>query len=195
MKRSLTTRLRNKLDLLRYTSRRGWFVHARFWWYTSRKERLVVGVLLVLVSISVGLIAHYTQQLKLERQQLYCLAMNIYHEARGEPYAGKVAVAEVTLNRVNSKHYPNTICEVVHQKRWDEIRKRYVSAFSWTELDFAVNLNSHAWKDAMRIAQKAYAEELDSKVGDALFYHADYVKPSWSRKKKIKAKIGSHIFY
>ena len=47
---------------------------------------------------------------------LICLAMNIYHEARSEPIAGRVAVAEVTLNRVESKYYPNDICGVVYQK-------------------------------------------------------------------------------
>lgn len=187
--------LNHKLSLLRYTSKRGWFVHARFWWYTSKKERTVVSVLLLVVSITVGLIADYSVTFENERQQLYCLAMNVYHEARGEPHAGKIAVAEVTLNRVRSRHYPDTICQVVHQKNWDRIRKRYVSAFSWTELDFAVNVRSNAWKNAMHIAQQVYKNKAESKAKDALFYHAARIKPSWARKKKIKARIGNHIFY
>ena len=108
---------------------------------------------------------------------------------------GQYAIAEVTLNRVKSKHYPNTICKVVHQKNWDKIRKRYVSAFSWTELDFAVNVNSKAWKRAMYIAEQAYYNSPKPRVKGALFYHANYIKPSWSRKKKVIAKIGKHIFY
>lgn len=191
MRKWLTT----KLSFLRYTSGRGWLVHAKYWWYTTKRERIVVGSIIVVVSTVVGASAHYSIDIERERRDLYCLAINIYHEARGEPKAGQYAVAEVTLNRVKSKHYPNTVCEVVHQKGWDKIRKRYVSAFSWTELDYAINVKSKQWLTSMAIAEQVYHGEAESKVSGALFYHADYVKPSWARKKKIKAKIGKHIFY
>ena len=61
-----------------------------------------------------------------------CLAFDVYFEARGEPEAGQYAVAEVTMNRVASGRYPDTVCGVVHQKNWDPLRKRYVSAFPGT---------------------------------------------------------------
>ena len=67
--------------------------------------------------------------------------------------------------------------------------------FSWTELDYAVNIKSKAWFNAMEIAEMVYDKKVEPKVKGALFYHANYVKPSWSRKKKVKAKIGKHIFY
>ena len=170
-------------------------MHARYWWYTSKRERIAVGIIIVVVSTVVGATAHYSIDNQREKRALYCLAINIYHEARGEPKAGQYAVAEVTLNRVKSKRYPNTVCEVVHQKRWDKIRKRYVSAFSWTELDYAINVKSKQWREAMKIARQAYHGKAEPKVSGALFYHANYVKPSWARKKKVKARIGKHIFY
>ena len=185
----------NKWAFIRYSTTRGWWVHARYWWYTSKRERIVVVSILIVVSIVVGISANFSVNLEQQRKQLYCLAINIYHEARGEPTAGKYAVAEVTLNRVQSKHYPDSICKVVHQKGWDKIRKRYVSAFSWTELDFTVNVNSKAWQESMIIAKQSYANEAKSHVKGALFYHANYIKPSWARKKKVKARIGKHIFY
>ncbi len=187
--------LSNKWAFIRYSSTRSWWVHARYWWYTSKRERIVVISILTVVTFVVGISAHYSVKLSNKRQQIFCLAMNIYHEARGEPTAGKYAVAEVTLNRVKSKHYPNSICKVVHQKGWDKIRKRYVSAFSWTELDFAVKVKSKAWLEAMAISEQAYTNGTKPRVKGALFYHANYIKPSWARKKKVKAKIGKHIFY
>ncbi|MCK5335038.1 MAG: cell wall hydrolase, partial [Gammaproteobacteria bacterium] len=65
----------------------------------------------------------------------------------------------MTLNRVASKRYPNTICDVVYEKRWDRIRKRYVGAFSWTEFDQPPRLKSKAWYKAWKIAEAAYAEK------------------------------------
>lgn len=187
--------LANKLSFFRYTSGRGWWVHARYWWYTSRQERIIVGAIIIVVSTIVGATAHYSIDSERKRRDLYCLAINIYHEARGEPKAGQYAVAEVTLNRVKSRRYPNTVCKVVYQKNWDTLRKRYVSAFSWTELDYAINVRSKQWLDAMTIAEEVYHGETKSRVAGALFYHANYVKPSWARKKRVKAKIGKHIFY
>src|ERR1700685_59090 len=64
---------------------------------------------------------------------LECLAENVYFEARGEPLEGQYAVAEVTLNRTRSDHFPHTVCGVVHQTRWDPSRGRFVADFSWTE--------------------------------------------------------------
>jgi spore germination cell wall hydrolase CwlJ-like protein len=185
----------DKLAFFRYTSRRGWLVHARYWWYTTKRERLIVGLIIIGVSTVVGATAHLTLNSEREKRELYCLATNIYHEARGEPKAGQFAVAQVTLNRVRSKHYPDTVCKVVYQKKWDTIRKRYVSAFSWTELDYAINVNSRPWYEAMAVAEQVYRGEVKSRVKGALFYHATHIKPSWARKKKIKARIGSHIFY
>ena len=128
-------------------------------------------------------------------RDINCLALNVYNEARGEPRKGKTAVAIVTMNRVASPHYPDSVCKVVYQKRWDYLRKRYVSAFSWTELENTPSLNSKAWGEANQIAQEVYSHKDRQMLDRALFYHADHIRPSWARKKTRVAKIGRHIFY
>jgi len=129
-------------------------------------------------------------------RNLKCLAMNVYHEARSEPESGQYAVAVVTMNRVASTRYPEDVCKVVYQKAWSERNQRYVSAFSWTT-DGKENIpyESEAWKKAYQVASDVYYDELPHKVKDALYYHADYVKPRWAKNKIRITKIGRHIFY
>lgn len=125
-----------------------------------------------------------------------CLAMNVYHEARGEPLSGQYAVASVTLNRVKADRYPDDVCRVVYQKAWVERRQRYVAAFSWTtDGSSDIPKESVAWKHAMKVASHAYYHPAAGKVKGALYYHADYVKPRWAKYKLRVAKIGRHIFY
>jgi N-acetylmuramoyl-L-alanine amidase len=126
---------------------------------------------------------------------LQCLAENIYFEARGEPLAGQYAVAEVTLNRTRSRSFPHTVCEVVHETRWDPYRRRLVADFSWTELDEGSPADGAAWKEAMAVAGSAYDDLHTPVVPGALFYHATNIRPDWSRTKRVVATIGNHIFY
>ncbi|MGU9956403.1 MAG: cell wall hydrolase [Arenicellales bacterium WSBS_2016_MAG_OTU3] len=118
---------------------------------------------------------------------LTCLAENIYHEARGEVDSGKLAVASVTLNRVKSKYFPDSICKVVWQPK----------QFSWTADSnrFKKALNDKDWKKAMMIAKLAISGAHHAVVGEATFYHADYVNPGWAQKKLLVATIGAHLFY
>ena len=129
------------------------------------------------------------------RVDLTCLGRNIYFEARGEPIAGQYAVAEVTLNRVASEHFPGTVCEVVHEKRWDPRRKRHVGAFSWTELKSTPRPDGIPWQRALAAAEAVYENREAPRVAGALFYHASSVEPRWAKTKKQTAKIGKHIFY
>ena len=108
---------------------------------------------------------------------------------------GQRAVAEVTLNRVESKRFPDDICGVVHEHRWDRIRKRNVGAFSWTEFDTLSKPKGKPWERAAAVAVAVYDNQAEPNVPGALFYHAERISPSWSRTKKIVAKIGHHIFY
>jgi len=126
---------------------------------------------------------------------LGCLARNIYHEARGEPALGQQAVAEVTLNRVASDRFPETVCKVVYEQNWDRIRGRYVGAFSWTELDTVSQPRGIAWDRALKIAGLVYDEELDTLTDNVLFYHATTIEPAWARSKTPVTTIGRHIFY
>jgi spore germination cell wall hydrolase CwlJ-like protein len=128
-------------------------------------------------------------------EELRCLAENVYFEARGEPLNGQYAVAEVTLNRVRSEHFPHTICEVVHESHWDPVRHRAVADFSWTELGELSPADATAWKQAMTVADAAYEDLHEPVVPGALFYHALSVRPDWSRARRPVATIGNHIFY
>jgi spore germination cell wall hydrolase CwlJ-like protein len=126
---------------------------------------------------------------------LECLAENIYFEARGEPLAGQYAVAEVTLNRTRAQNFPHTVCQVVHETRWDANRRRYVADFSWVERATLSPEDGPAWKQAMAVASAAYDDLHEPVVPGALFYHATNVRPGWSRSRRPIATIGNHIFY
>ncbi len=126
---------------------------------------------------------------------LRCLAENVYFEARGEPLEGQYAVAEVTLNRTRSPYFPDTICEVVHEARWDPIRRRLVAHFSWTELKMRSEPRGPAWKQAMAVARAAYDDTHVPVVPGALFYHATRIHPGWAGTQRVVATIGRHIFY
>jgi N-acetylmuramoyl-L-alanine amidase len=126
---------------------------------------------------------------------LRCLAENIYFEARGEPLEGQYAVAEVTLNRKWAEKFPHTICEVVHESRWDPSRRRFVADFSWTALGMRAPPDGPAWQQAMVVASSVYDDLHEPVVPGALFYHATSVRPEWSRHRIAVATIGKHIFY
>lgn len=127
-------------------------------------------------------------------RQLACLAKNIYYEAGYEPFEGKVAVAQVTLNRAASGDFPSDICGVVYQK--SKIYEKVICQFSWyCEQPTKVRpINTAAYNESMAVAKKVLLEGflLDG-LKNAMYYHADYVNPGW-RKEKV-ATIGRHIFY
>lgn len=173
-----------------------------FYWHTHEKGGYVVLSVVALVIVAFGIFTHFSivghdhsQDVRTRTQDLNCLAKNVYHESRGEPIDGQYAVAEVTMNRVTSKHYPDTVCKVVFQENFDVIRKRNVSAFSWTELDMTTPSDGKIWKRAWKIAEEVYDNQAESRVEGALFYHSRNIRPRWSRRKRRIAKIGRHIFY
>lgn len=132
--------------------------------------------------------------IKTIEQRLTCLAINIYREAGHEPFEGKVAVAQVTLNRVEHPAFPKDICSVVYQK--NVFMEKVVCQFSWYCDSTHRNrpINKQAYEESYEVAKKVLLEgfRLDG-LKDALYYHADYVKPNWKHQKV--AKIGRHIFY
>jgi N-acetylmuramoyl-L-alanine amidase len=126
---------------------------------------------------------------------LQCLAENIYFEGRGEPLNGQYAIAEVTLNRLRSPYFPKTICGVVHDTRWDPVRRRFVAHFSWTEMEERSEPWGPAWLQAMTVAKAVYDDAYMPLVPDALHYHATSVQPYWASSKRSVAEIGNHVFY
>ena len=131
---------------------------------------------------------------KVRERQLACLARNIYYEAGSEPFEGKVAVAQVTLNRMESGKFPEDICQVIYQK--NIFYEKVVCQFSWyCDREATIRpIHKGNYDESMEAAKKVLLEgfRLPS-IKDALFYHADYVNPQW--KKPVAAKIGRHIFY
>ena len=136
-----------------------------------------------------------------------CLALNIYHESRNELLVGKIAVADVTLNRMHDTRYPNTICGVVrqaklskwHLERGREVPIRDKCQFSWyCDGKSDEPLNETSWLDAKLIAQNflTYGEYRGITEG-ATHYHATYVNPNWinDRGMHMVGRIGEHIFY
>ena len=123
------------------------------------------------------------------QKQVTCLADNIYHEAGYESEDGKVAVALVTLNRVNDERFPKDICSVVKQKT------NSTCQFSWFCMNVTKNKNNPAYEESLEAALWVYAnyEQLDDITKGAIYYHADYVNPQWKLRKTTK--IGRHIFY
>lgn len=129
---------------------------------------------------------------ELRERQLACLAINIYREAGHEPFEGKVAVAQVTLNRVVHPGFANDICGVVYEKTK---AIKVICQFSWycdsTHRNRPLGLG---YQESYEVAKKVLLEGFRlSSMKHALYYHADYVNPNWG-KQKI-AKIGTHIFY
>jgi len=127
-------------------------------------------------------------------RQLACLAKNIYYEAGYESFEGKVAVAQVTLNRAASGDFPNDICGVIYQK--SVIYSKVICQFSWycEQPSKMRPMHAEAYNESMAVAKKVLLENfrLDG-LKNAMYYHADYINPGWGKEKV--AHIGRHIFY
>lgn len=127
-------------------------------------------------------------------KELDCLTRNIYWEAASEPFEGKVGVAQVTLNRVNSGKFADSVCEVVYQK--NIFYEKVICQFSWyCENTHKIKpVYKPLWEESELVAKKVLLENFRlPSLHNALYYHADYVHPNW-KKPKIE-QIGRHIFY
>lgn len=128
----------------------------------------------------------YKQESDFRQTEVECLTQNIYHEARGEDTLGQIAVAYVTLNRRDHGYFPDTICDVVWQP----------SQFSWTNDGIPDTMNEEeALRVARNIAEWVYDGKEEDPTNGALFYHADYVNPSWASHMEVSTVIDTHIFY
>lgn len=149
----------------------------------------------------------YTSLSSKTQKEMVCLAENIYFEARNEPIEGQLGVAFVTMNRVNSELFPDTICEVVKQKKKVASigNQKVVCQFSWycerkpkrmSQQGLLRHTNNEAYNEILQRVIFFYAnyERLKDPTKGALFYHADYVNPRWKNVRRT-VKIGRHIFY
>ena len=146
------------------------------------------------------------KSLVVDDKAVTCMAKNIFFEAAIESTAGKLAVAHVTLNRVDSKQFPNSVCEVVYEgphytaSNGTQYPVRDRCQFSWycDGKGDDPREGSRLWEDAQELAKYVLLrqEELPDITDGALHYHASYIDaPKWAKKTKITTKIDTHIFY
>ena len=159
-----------------------------------------LGVALV---IAILLIASKAFALTEDRQRT-CLAQNIYFEAGNQPFSGKLAVANVTLNRVIDPQFPDNICEVVYQAKefresWrtgELIPVRGLCQFSWyCDGKPDVPLDSVTWLESIRVADMVTSNKYIDITNGALYYHAEYTTPYWASHLERLVQIETHIFY
>ena len=120
-------------------------------------------------------------------EQANCVATAVYFEARGESLEGQLAVARVVMNRAASGKYPPSWCATVKQP-W---QFSFVRGGRFPAIDYA----SASWRKAQAITRLAVSNAVPTLSNDVLWYHADYVAPSWGRRLTRVEKIGTHIFY
>jgi len=131
----------------------------------------------------------HVQRLDERQREINCLASNMFYEARGEPDKGKIAVGLVTINRVKSGGYPDSICGVVTQKK----------QFSWYRPGKIRSSGNSLFEEVRTIATQLYDEYYVANtyvdfVHGATHFHSTGVNPQW-RKKKLVRRIGSHLFF
>lgn len=162
---------------------------------------VMLGASIASTTVSADTSSDIPQELftKIERPQLYCLAKNIYFEARGDTLAGRYAVADVVLNRVKDRRYPETICDVVRQGQKDSNgnMKKNRCQFSWYCDGKKDNTpNAEMWRQSQAIAyQIVILGTMRGITEGATHYHATYVNPSWNRGMDDIGRIGAHLFF
>lgn len=141
----------------------------------------------------------------IDYNEIMCMSYNIYHEARNESIQGQIAVGNVTLNRVASNKFPNTVCDVVyqakHSKWWKETHNKKVPERNKCQFSWYCDGKSDAIKEEKIFneivelsSDLLLGKYLDNTSG-ALWYHADYVKPDWANHYMKTKSIETHIFY
>ena len=128
------------------------------------------------------------EKVALSQKDFDCLAKNIYHEAGVEDRAGKVAVAQVTMNRVKEGTWGNSVCKVVHAK----------SQFSWTlnKKKLAEKPKGELWDQSLAVAREFATGVRVKGLENSQYYHAEYIRdPKWAKAKQVAKQIGQHIFY
>jgi spore germination cell wall hydrolase CwlJ-like protein len=126
-----------------------------------------------------------TQSIKLSHKDLHCLARNVFHEAGGESYTGKIAVAQVTWNRVVQGTWGSTVCSVVHSPH----------QFSWTRQNKSAPAGA-SWRASYRAAQDFLSGVRVSGLDRSLYFHSTLIpRPAWTRSLTVSSVIGQHRFY
>lgn len=131
------------------------------------------------------------------KDELVCLALNDYWEARSEVISGRLAVGRVVLNRAMDPRFPSNLCDVIKQSKIAAMNGKNVCQFSWfceNKLDVP---DSKEWRDSIKIAVALTQKDasLPDPTGGALWYHADFTRPTWAAGFESTTIIGTHVFY
>lgn len=150
------------------------------------------------IAFLVAITSYAYAQEERAKTEIECLAMNVYHEARSESLAGQYAVADVVLNRVESRLYPDSICGVVFQaKTWEGVPIRDKCQFSWYcdgKSDHPTEVDS--WLRSITVAVNIlHKNQFRGLTESATHYHTDYVSPTWNKSMDYIGRIGNHLFY
>jgi len=164
---------------------------------------IVTAVTITMISfVSYAEVLDYQEMIEQQEydEQHQCLALNMYHEARGDSRLGQRAVAYVTLNRVHDNRYPNTVCDVVYQAHLDNNGnpRRNQCQFSWFcdgKSDTPRDVNM--WEEIQSLAHEVLYEygTIEDFTEGAVMYHASYVNPYWASSYDRTVRIDTHIFY
>ena len=142
----------------------------------------------------VSTIGDFKTALRDKERRMQCMTQNVYWEAASEPAEGKIAVAQVVMNRVASGKFPADPCQVIHQK--NVVYERVLCQFSWYCENTSKTRPVHKklWAESEEAVKMVMIDGFRlPELKDALYYHADYVNPQWNKKQVTK--IGRHIFY
>ena len=126
----------------------------------------------------------------MRQQAELCLAQAIYYEAGFEGETGRRAVAQVVLNRVRHPAFPHSVCEVVYQRTGGVCQFTFACDGALARIPVPA-----VWERSLREAREALAGQVETSVGMATHYHADYVYPAWAPRLEKVAAIGQHLFY
>jgi N-acetylmuramoyl-L-alanine amidase len=169
----------------------------------TRTAPLLLGAIFMLVQASPAKAVDIPSDMHIDfssivvsKEELICLALNDYWEARSETMAGRIAVARVVLNRAMDPRFPSNLCDVVKHSKMQGVNHR--CQFSWyCDAKNDVPYETDQWRTSVKIA--AAILQADSSIpdptGGALWYHADFTNPSWAAVYETTTIIGSHVFY
>lgn len=153
-------------------------------------KRLLVALLVWIAAYAICETGTQARELRVTEEEVYCLALNDYYEARGEDLNGRFGVAFVVINRLASRLYPKTVCEVVFQQSSGKC------AFSWVCNRYPIR-EEVAWSGSMAFARtflKTYKQMQDPTSG-AIHYHEHSIIPKWAKDYEYNIVIGDHVFY
>jgi spore germination cell wall hydrolase CwlJ-like protein len=131
------------------------------------------------------------------KDELVCLALNDYWEARSEVIAGRLAVGRVVLNRAMDPRFPSNLCDVIKQSKIVATNGKAVCQFSWVCEGKTDVPDSKEWRDSVKIAVALTQKDaaIPDPTGGALWYHADFTRPVWASGFESTTIIGTHVFY